>query len=205
MRLAIATWLGIGLAGIAAAAPTVTIYRCVAADGQVTIQNDSKCPKGTREQKRVVETPAPTPARPVVAPAPAPVVPVMPVAPAPVVDASDATSAATPLESPALPAPPIYVCLTADAQRYYSEAAQSSHCAPLATVGLDGQSTTAAEACEVVEDRCEAVAEAERCAAWSERRRRAVQALTFSPEQVDQARAELAHVDEVTAKTVCVR
>ncbi|WP_166636880.1 DUF4124 domain-containing protein [Cognatilysobacter terrigena] len=198
-----------GLAG--AASPTVVIYRCVGADGQVTIQNGTKCPKGTREQKRVVETPKPAPVpRPVVAPA-APVTPVVPVVAQPVVDATNATTSSTAgstppvTPAPPLPAPPIFVCLTSDAQRYYTEAEQSSRCAPISTVGLDGQSTTDAQACEMVEDHCEAVPEADRCAAWTERRRRAEQALTFSPEQIDQARAELAHVEAMTAKTVCGR
>lgn len=199
--------LALAVAGLAAAAPTVVIYRCVGADGQVTIQNGSKCPKGSHEQKRVVATPTSAPPPTVIAPA-APVTPVVPMAAAqPVVDATD-VAPATPAPAPAAslsPAPAIYVCLTADAQRYYSEAALSSRCAPLTTVGLDGYTATAAESCEVVEDRCEPVPEAERCTAWSERRRRAEQALTFSPEQIDQARAELAHVDATTANTVCAR
>ncbi|MGY3266149.1 DUF4124 domain-containing protein [Lysobacter sp. HA35] len=192
------------LVGSAAAAPSVVIYRCVGADGQVTIQNGTKCPKGSHEQKRVVATPTSTP-RPVVAPAPAPVAPVVPIAPTPVVDATNATVATAKTPVPLAPAPPIFVCLTSDAQRYYSEAEQNSHCAPLDTVGLDGVSATNAQACETVDDHCEAVAEADRCAAWAERRQRAVQALTFSPEQIDQARAELAHVDAMIAKTACAR
>ncbi|GAB1594779.1 hypothetical protein [Lysobacter claricitrinus] len=197
------------LVGSAVGAPTVVIYRCVGADGQVTIQNGAKCPKGSHEQKRVVETPTSTPARAVVAPPPAPVTPVVPVAPQPVVDATNATVASStpPAAAPAaaLPAPAIYVCLTPDAQRYYSEAEASSRCAPLNTVGLDGYSATNADSCEMVEDHCEAVPDAGRCAAWAERRQRAVQALTFSPEEIDQARAELAHVDAMIAKTTCAQ
>ncbi|AXK73396.1 DUF4124 domain-containing protein [Lysobacter sp. TY2-98] len=191
--------------GFAVAAPTVVIYRCVGADGQVTIQNGSKCPKGSKEQKRVVETPTSTPARPVLAPAPAPVTPVVPVAAVQPMGETGATTPAPAAAAALLPAPALYVCLTADARRYYSETEQSAHCAPLTAVGLDGRTPTNAEACEVVDDHCEAVPEAERCAAWAERRRKAEQALTFAPEQVEQARAELAHVDAMTAQTVCGR
>lgn len=190
------------LAAPVAAAPVV-IYRCVAADGTVTLQNATKCPKGAHEQKRVVEAPRAAPVR-AVAPAPSP---------APVVEVP-ATSASTAAAAPAaavdatptrLPPPPIHACLTSDAQRYYSDEPTASRCAPLSAVGLDGRSATDAQACEVVQDRCEPVPEAERCAAWAERRTVAERALQFAPEQVDQARAELARIEAATTRTACAR
>jgi hypothetical protein len=201
----------------ASAGPSLVIYRCVAADGAVTLQNGSKCPKGAHQQKRVVETPAPapmaTPAR-VATPAPIAAVPT-PAAPArgatpdaaavsggTATPAADANPAAP---TPRLPPPMLYACLTADAQRYFSDTAESSRCAPLEAVGLDGRSAGAGEACEVVQDRCEPVAEAERCAAWAERRRVAEQAMTFVPEQLDTARTEIARVDAATEGTACAR
>ena len=200
----------------ASAGSTLVIYRCVATDGSVTIQNGAKCPKGMREQKRVLDTPAP--AAPLQAPArvaaPAPVAPIptveVPVSPtaigvsAPAVDALDPAPPDTTATS-RLPPPLLYACLTADAQRYFSDEAESSRCTPLQAVGLDGRSPAAGDACEVVQDRCEPIAEGERCAAWAERRRVAEQALTFMPEQVDTARAEIAHIDATVAGTACTR
>lgn len=189
----------------ASAGPALAIYRCVAADGSVTLQNGVKCPKGTREQKRWVQTPTSVgaPAPPVARPAAASSSPA-PVAGPRVADAPTAIDAAA-AEAPRLPPPVLYTCLTADAQRYYSDAGNSARCAPVATVGLDRASEASGQACEVVEDRCEPVPEAERCAAWAERRRTAEQALTFSPEQFEAARDELARVDAAVAGTACGR
>ncbi|HEY4556111.1 MAG TPA: DUF4124 domain-containing protein [Lysobacter sp.] len=207
------------LAPLASTAQTV-IYRCVAADGAVTLQNDARCPKGTREQKRVMPIPAPatTPVAPA-APA-APLVEVPPAAPA--TRARAARSAATvgadrpgatttgdgPVALAPVPppraAPPLYVCLTTGAERYYSASAESSRCAPVATVGLDGR-PSGAQACEVVQDRCAPVPEAERCAAWAEWRRSAEQASAFRPDEAETARADLARVDAAIANSVCAR
>ena len=192
--------LALVLAWPATAGPALVIYRCVAADGAVTLQNGAQCPRGMRQQRRVVDTPASTPP----APRPAP--------PAARADAASATAAAppavptaSPMPVPRLPAPMLYACLAADARRYYADEGESARCVPVEAVGLDGRSPAPADACEVVRDRCAAVAEAERCAAWAERRRVAEQALTFAPEAFDAARAELARVEKATAGTVCAR
>jgi hypothetical protein len=47
---------------IADAAPAraeVVIYRCTDASGAVSIQNDIPCPKGSKQPRRVLETPPP--------------------------------------------------------------------------------------------------------------------------------------------------
>lgn len=195
--------LALVLARPATAGPTLVIYRCVAADGAVTLQNGAQCPKGMRQQRRVVDTPASTtPAAPRPAP-PAPAAKAVAASAMTAVPAAGATP--SPMAVPRLPAPMLYACLAADARRYYADEAQSSRCVPVEAVGLDGRTPAPAEACEVVRDRCAAVAEAERCAAWAERRRVAEQALTFAPEAFDAARAELARVDKATAGTVCAR
>lgn len=217
-------------AGPVASAPGVVIYRCVAADGAVLIQNGTKCPKGMREQKRVVATPAPSPVRvlpaitgpvPAIAASPDARGVTSPVAPVPGVDAittskgseapstadaGDAAAGAPAAPTPLAPAPPLYACLTADAQRYYADTEHSTRCAPVAVVGLAGTGpAAAADACEVVEDRCEPVPDDERCAVWTERRRTAERAQVFEPEQADEARDELARIDAATAGTVCGR
>lgn len=201
--------LGVALAlamGAGAAAPGVVIWRCVARDGAITIQNDARCPKGTQAQKRVMERPAPPAPAPIATPAPAAPVPATAASPAPAPPAVAASPAeAAPADAPK-PAPPIYACLTPDAQRYYADAETSSRCAPLAVVGLaGGDAGTVAQACQVVEDRCEAVAEDARCAAWTERRQQAEQARMFRPEAFDAANAELERVQAATAGTVCGR
>ena len=183
----------------ASAGPAVVIYRCVAADGAVTLQNGTPCAKGLRQQRRVVATPAP------VAPSPPAVTPVVAL-PAPAVDnAPSPPPTAAPGDGPLKPPPMLYVCLSDSAERYYADAAESTRCAPLEAVGLDGRSPAPAQACETVRDRCDEVPDAERCAAWAERRRVAEQALTFAPENFDAARAELARVDEALAGTTCAR
>lgn len=177
------------------AAQATVIYRCVAADGAVTVQNTTKCPKGARSQRRVIDPPrlVPTPVLPVAVSALAPVTPV----PA---SLRPAPPAATP--SPA-PAPALFACSTRDEQHYFGDESEPTRCAPMSAVGLDGSSPVDAAACESVRDTCTAVPEAERCAAWDERRRVAESALQFEPEKFDAAREELERVRAATAATVC--
>ena len=160
----------LGIAPSADTAPQVVVYRCVAADGAVTLQNDRRCAKGMRQERRVLDVPTTraTPAAPdLPKPAPAPAAMAVP-ATAPVV------------EVPPAPAPMLFACRTWEGQRYFGDAEQPApRCAPLETVGLDGRSTGVAEACEVVADTCEPVPEATRCEAWGERLRAAENAERF--------------------------
>ncbi len=41
---------------------SVVIYRCTNAFGALTVQNGTPCPKGSRQQKQVIEPPTPMPA-----------------------------------------------------------------------------------------------------------------------------------------------
>ncbi|GAB6196800.1 hypothetical protein [Lysobacter xanthus] len=179
---------------VAGGAAPVVVYRCVAADGAVLLQNGVRCPKGMQEVRRVIAAPtAPATLPPL--PRPVPALPTA--APMPVVE-----SAADP--APTLrPVPPLYTCLGDDAARYFADSDDGTACAPLETVGLDGRSASPAVACETVRHRCEPVAEADRCTAWRERRRLAEQALLFSPDRVDVARAERDRVDAALAGTDC--
>lgn len=180
----------------AAGAPHLVIYRCTAADGSVTLQNGIPCAKGSRSERRVIEALA----APVAKVAPAIERPPLVAIPAPAT-ASPTVPAAGVI--PQRPAPPIFACATTDSRTYFADSAESSHCAPLETLGLDGQARTDANACEVTTDACTPVAEDARCAAWAERRRVAEAAERFSPEQVDEARAELARIAAATAGSVC--
>lgn len=198
--LAAALWLAAPVPRVAA--QDVVIYRCVAADGSVTLQNGRRCPKGMREQRRVLEAPRP-PAPPAASAAPRPAGPApAPEAPAPV----PATPAAPLVELAPAPAPPLHACRTWDGERYYGDSAEPApRCAPLRTTALDGRGATAAQACEMRLDTCEPVAEAARCEAWAERARRAEAALAFASGDVGAARAELERVRSAIAGTVCAR
>lgn len=189
------------LAGVAAGAHgagELVVYRCVAADGSVTLQNDQRCPKGSREQRRVVELPAPV----VV---PLPVARPVAVASEPVPMVHTAPDAPSPPPAEPTPAPPLFACTTWDRRRYLGDdAAPAPRCAVLRTVGLDGQDSSGVAACEMRQDQCEALPEAARCAGWAERRRMAEARLVF-PGQADaaQARAELDRVAAAIAGSVC--
>ena len=61
--LLVAILLALALPSLARThASSVVIYRCTAASGEVTLQNDVACPKGSRQQKQVIESPPPMPA-----------------------------------------------------------------------------------------------------------------------------------------------
>ncbi len=213
----------------ARAAPGVVVYRCTAADGAVTLQNDRRCPKGQREERRVLEVPTSravpaaavepptgrvtaggspsTPARTASAPAAAPgtasrATPVVALeTPAPARDATPVI-AITPG-----PAPPVFACRTWDDQRYYGDSERPEpRCAPLQAVGLDRRSATDAQACEMRTDTCEPVLDAARCDAWAERLRVADAGERFGDaDSAAAARAEAARLRGILAGTVCAR
>lgn len=201
-----------GLAALPArAAPTVVVYRCTAADGAVTLQNDRRCPKGQREERRVLEAPvsrAPVaPAAPVPAAAtPNPRATAGTAEPGPALSPTPADTAPL-IELAPAPAPPVFACRSWDGRAYYGDSERPEpRCAPLATVGLDGRSPGAAPACELRADTCEPVIEAARCDAWAERLRQAEAAERFGDADTRTAAAgELARLRTIVAGTVCAR
>ncbi len=155
------------------ASAQVVIYRCTDASGAVTLQNDTPCPKGSRQVKRVMEAPPPAPApmSPAVSPPVPPPTP-MPMTPAPPVAA--APPAPEPAQAPAKrPPAPLFECHTWDRQRYFGDIAQPPpRCVPVAVTGLDGQAASAGgSACQMTEDRCQPVPEPRLCEAWTQRLR----------------------------------
>lgn len=210
----------------AAAAQDLVIYRCVAADGQVLLQNTARCPEGMRQERRVLERPAPAPVPPRAAPAlPRPVAgDVVAVPPAssgttarppattapgasPTAGTASAASAAPTVDASAAlrPAPALMSCRTREGESYFSDEAVPSRCVPLRTVGLDGRTASAGEACERVFDDCEPVPEATRCAGFAEYRRQAEGVATFQPDRAGDARAVLERIDAAVGGTVCGR
>lgn len=208
------TALGLLLALCACAAfaqQRIVIYRCTDAKGAVTLQNDVRCPKGSKQEKRVVEAPAaPSPA----AAAPAPVAAPATAATAPVSAAGTAGTAApgtaaqppatSPETPPAVPSPPaaaatvpppaLYRCANAKRETYFSDTdLQPRRCVPMQAVGLDGNPQMGAGAvCEMMRDPCQAIAEKQLCAGWRQRAEEAATTVRFGTgEQAANAKAAL--------------
>lgn len=200
---------------VAATAPVqaqVVIYRCTDASGAVTLQNDTPCPKGSKQVKRVLDAapqshvpaefapaPAPPPAPVMTDPVPAAVAP-QPVAPTP-----DATSAEP---APRLSPPPLFQCRTWEDHVYFSDEGQPpQRCMPVQITGLDGTNATAAgSACQMVDDRCQAIPEAALCDAWKERVRQArSQSDIRDIDQRERALNELEAYKKTLAGSNCVR
>lgn len=215
MRLVVFVLLAMSV-GDAWAAQRIVIYRCTDAQGAVILQNDKPCPKGSQQEKRVVEAPPPVPATP------PPVLPALtPVEPTTTPSAaSTPTASATPsvTSAPAVPASPdtvaversppptLYRCSTYDQQRYFSETGSTEpRCVPLQTIGLDGNPDTGVgQACEMVTDTCTRVADESLCTAWQLRLRDAESAAGFGkPELAEASNAELDRIGKIVRESAC--
>lgn len=217
------------LAGTAAAQDTLVIYRCTDGAGAVTVQNDLPCPRGSRQERRVVTAaPGTAPATRPAAP-PAGTIPPAgtPTTPAPsgssIPSTAPATSTTPPLTTgvptpardlaAAPPAaatdrrapPQLFECRTGSDSRYLSENGNPApRCAPLQTSGIGGPAAATGSACEVVTDRCERVPDAALCDRWRERLRELESALTFGRlDDVDTARVEVDRVRGIVTDSVC--
>src|SRR5690606_20750941 len=147
---------------------TVTIYRCTDASGALTIQNDTPCPAGHRQQTQVVDVPPPMPAH----------VPRAERMPG-VVAAEEAALQArivaltpAPVPEAERTAPPaLFRCTTWENTVLLTEdAVPAERCAPIRIVGLDGRPQAGiGSACEKRRDTCEPVPGAELCDAWRRR------------------------------------
>ena len=183
-------------------ASSMVIYRCTAPSGEVTLQNDAACPKGSRQQKQVIESPPPMPAyRPPPTPiaAPDPVVERAPVEPA----ATDVPS--TIADKDRLPPPALYQCNTYDNDSYLSETATPEpRCVRLNTVDLQGAANEAGVACQMVTDQCQRVADEGACAAWQQRLRETQSAATFGrSDDVAANNLELERVRKIVRESTC--
>lgn len=195
-------------------AQTVTMYRCTDAAGRVTIQNDTPCPKGSRQEKRSVEidasaapfprmqtiTPVAPPAQPTPDPLPQPpagseniprILP-LPEAEKPVADR--------------LPPPPLFRCRTVENDSYLADSGEPrQRCLALDTVGIGGiQSLGAGQACSVVYDQCQRVPDEQACEAWRQRVAQAQSAWTFSrADSRVELKNEYERIARVVADTTC--
>ncbi len=197
------------------AAQRIVMYRCTDASGAVMLQNDVPCPKGSKQEKRVVDAPpsAPVPALAAAEPATAtPSTPAAQTAPATSAPTSSAAPAIAPIanlqtETGRSPPPGLYRCSTYDKQQYFSESGNAEpRCVPLQTVGLDGNPDTGVgRACEMVTDTCKRVADESLCTAWKLRLRDAEAAAAgfVKPEQTVASEAELERIRKIVRESAC--
>lgn len=196
-----------------AVAQQVVMYRCTDARGVVTLQNDTPCAKGTKQEKRLVDTVATAAPFPMIAPAPvtrptpAPaMVAAQPAAPSasPVLPLPD--TATPPAER--LPPPPLYQCNTVENDSYLSDTPDPKpRCVRVDTVGIDGsQQLGAGAACSMVYDQCQRVPDNAACPAWRKRVNEAQAAWTYArADMAAQAKADYERIARVVAETTCNR
>jgi hypothetical protein len=203
MRVAIlfaACLMSGGIAPASALAADVVIYRCTDSFGALTVQNDTPCPKGSKQQKQVIQPPPPMPAyRPVEPPPrPAPIP-----APAPAVPAEPEPSKIA--DSDRLPPPVLYQCNTYDHDSYLSEnATPQPRCVTLQTTNLQGASSNLGSACQMVTDQCQRVADGAACTAWKQRLRETEAAWKFArPADADANRADYERVQAIVRDSTC--
>lgn len=157
-------------APLATWAQDTIFYKCTDAKGNVSMQNGTPCAPGMKQEIRrigAVKT-MPVPARKpqVEAPGPPPQYGDFVLVSGPSMQRTPAPEAA------GLPAPPpLYQCRTWDGETYFGESAEPPpRCAPLQVTGLDGRAQVGmASACEMKQDSCAVVPDAQLCASWYRR------------------------------------
>lgn len=202
-----------------ARADEVVLYRCTDASGALTMQN-MPCPKGTRQEKKVMQSvstvpmggtatarPAASGARPTPPPpasASSAATPIVPAAPQPSQAVAD-TGVEASMEK-RLPPPVIFQCTTYDKDTYITESEEpQSRCVPLRTVGLDGNPQTGAgEACEMKRDQCARVADGALCEAWKKRLGETEVAWRFArPGNEAKNKAEFERTQKIYRESTC--
>lgn len=206
----------------AMAQQAVVLYRCTDARGVVTLQNDTPCPKGQRQEKRVVEAAATAAPFPVPLPSPPAEIVQMPAAPSRAqadqaipsnaVDTLAPVSPVLPLPAAQtrpgerLPPPPLYQCNTVENDSYLSDTPDPKpRCVRVETVGIDGsQQLGAGQACTMVYDQCQRIPDGAACPAWRKRVNEAQAAWTFArADSADALKAEYERIARVVAETTC--
>lgn len=188
---------------------SVVIYRCTNASGALTIQNDTPCPKGSKQERRVMEaSPAGVRPPPTIRSAPpsAPVAPEAAPAPATRKAEPESTAATAVAAEDRLPPPVLFECRTFDNGRYLSENGNPPpRCIALGTTGLGGMvGTWSGTACEMKQDRCQRLSDAALCDGWRQRLREAESALQFGVvENREQAEADFERFGRVVRDSTC--
>ena len=192
-------------------AQEVVIYRCTDAAGNVTFQNDRRCPKGQKQEKRVVQTPrAPEPAS-LPAVAPSATLPVVVVESAATSTPTPAAPAAIPNPDAApgvLPPPPLYRCHAHTGNSYLSEdGSPKDRCVTLQVSDLSGtENRSGAQACEIQQDRCERIPDQQLCEAWSQYDKQTESLVALdNPDVAAKANALYSRTRKVMTATTCAQ
>src|SRR5687768_3918033 len=125
-----------------ASAQSVVIYRCTDANGALTIQNGTPCPKGSKQERRVMEAAPTAPMPPFVAspmPAPKPAAPTVRAPARTVAPPPEAAPETVIADADRLPPPWLYECRTFNDDSYLTENGNPPRrCVTLNTTGLSG-------------------------------------------------------------------
>lgn len=217
MRLCLMYACALLLSALTAApswAQQVVMYRCTDARGVVTLQNDVACPKGSQQEKRMVDTGATAAPFPVIPDAPAGTTRA-PAPPMPTREPAQADAGFTPVlplpeaqrrPEERLPPPPLYQCNTVENDSYLSDTPDPKpRCVRIGTVGIDGsQQLGAGAACSMVYDQCQRVPDNAACPAWRKRVNEAQAAWTYArADMAAQAKADYERIARVVAETTC--
>jgi len=184
---------------------SVVIYRCTDSFGALTVQNNVPCPKGTKQERRVIDVP---PAMPAYVPTPS-AKPVIASEPEPVAAPAIAETPDEPAISDAdrLPPPALFRCNTYDNDSYLSEdAAPPPRCVRLETVGLDGSTDNngGSVACQMVTDQCQRIPDGAACDAWKERLRETEATWKFArADDSDGEKAGYERVRKIVRESTC--
>lgn len=195
IRFASFTIAALLLAAPSTDARATTIYKCTDANGTVTMQNDKPCAPGQKQEVRQIgELPTAPPPAARAQPAPEPTGPPpgsrFELVRGPV---DDTLPESTVAKADRKPPPPLFECKTWDAETYLNETdTPEDRCAPLNTVGLNGDpSFGAGAACEIKRDTCTALTDQALCTAWQRRIDEAKFRMTYAPEnEQEQRKAE---------------
>ena len=198
--------LTLALLALPGAAQETVFYKCTDSAGQVSMQNGTPCPAGSKQEiRRIGEVrSAPLPRREAAPPPPPP-------QPAygefVLVSGPNMRKSQPAAENATLPMPvPLYQCTTWDGDTYLGEDEQPpSRCAPLQVVGLDGSAASAGgSACEMKADQCDAVPEAQLCTAWLRRLDEAQFRATHAPANLlGERQRELQRLQALLRDTRC--
>jgi hypothetical protein len=203
MRIPLLCAIALALSSAGHSAQKVVIYRCTDASGALTVQNAVPCPKGSKQERRVIEAAPAVATPPVFVPRARPAQ--QPTANAPVI--TPVIEASVPaVDTPRLPPPALFECRTYDKGRYLSDDGNPpQRCAPLTTMGIDGGSGTGAgESCEMVSDQCQRVADEALCENWKARLLEAQSALLFGRrDNQATAQAEIDRIAQVVRDSTC--
>ena len=183
------------------------IYRCTDAKGQVTLQNDTPCPAGSRQEIRRIGAVPTAPA-----PTQGPAVPIERLSPQPAgsdfVLVRGPVAEQGPPPDPARvrnPPTPLWECRDWQGERYFSDVETPPKvCVPLNVVGIDGsQDLAAGSACEMRTDACAPVPETQLCQEWKRRVDEAEFRVRYGSGSTRAREQEYARIREAWLATTC--